>query len=70
MTSARLAKNAIRGQSDFDGVRQDAGPDRVDTIAQDRLLSTVNFGGSVVPVGSGRLPVVVVEVDAPIEGAA
>ena len=47
------------------------GPDRVDAIAQSRLLSTGNFGGSVVHVGSGRPPVVVVvEVDASAEKAA
>ncbi len=46
------------------------GPDRVDTIEQSRLLSTGNFGGSVIHVGSGRTPVVVVEVDAPTEEAA
>jgi hypothetical protein len=47
------------------------GPDRVDTIEQSRLLSTGNFGGSVVHVSSGRLPLaVVVEMDAPTEEAA
>lgn len=47
------------------------GPDRVDTIEQSRLLSTGNFGGSVVYVSSGRLPLaVVVEMDAPTEEAA
>jgi hypothetical protein len=46
------------------------GLDRVDTIEQSRLLSTGNFGGSVVHVGSRRTPVAVVEVDPPTEEAA
>jgi hypothetical protein len=36
-------------------------------IEQSRQLDTGNFGGSVLHIGSGHTPVVVVEVDAPTE---
>jgi hypothetical protein len=47
------------------------GPDGIDTIEQGKLLSTGDFGGSAVHVGSrDRAVVVAVELDAPTEDVA
>lgn len=47
------------------------GPDSIDTIEQSKLLSTGDFGGSVIHVGSSsQTVVVVVELDASTEDAA